>query len=256
MFYQLGEQLKVLNAPTAFQGLLNSLNDIMTQYKKFQGAARDAKDLAMANQFLADSLRNFADTEQTELNSAEQTAIQDAIKLNDLLTQRIELLTNEAQTEYDIMTQGVLVNQRTQAQMKITQIQQARNQANRQLEQLNQEINVTQYKVQAESHIFALASTRIALEAQLLVLQNAQTDKDLARIIALQQIVGILNSGKSLTNMDQVLAALGLSSHTAAPASNNSMGYGPAWDIQDSLNELRNRQAAGGWGPMTGYLNS
>jgi hypothetical protein len=254
MFIDLGLQLKVLNSPTQFQGLLGSLKDIMDQYKKFAGAARDAKDLAMANQFLADSLRNFADTQATALNEAEQGAIQDAIKLNDLLRDRKQLLTDEAQTEYDIMTQGVLVNQRTVAMTKMQQIQQARNQMNIQLQQMDQDIALTTYKVNSEKQIFDLATTRIDLEAQLLKLQEAQTDKEILRIEALVQIVKMLQSGTPLTNMDQILAALGLNSAMASPAPLGNGGMGGS--IEDWLNNIRANRARGGFGGAAGYLYS
>lgn len=254
MFYDLGNQLKVLNSPTQFQGLLGSLKDITDQYKKFAGAARDAKDLAMANQFLADSLRNFADTQATALNEAEQTAIQDAVKLNDLLVQRQQLLTEEAQTEYDIMTQGVLVNQRTVAMTKMQQIQQARNQTNLQLQQIDQDIALTTYKVQSEQQIFHLATTRIGLEAQLLVLQEAQTDKEMLRIKALLQVVTMLNSGTPLSNMDQILAALGLTPPSSTITT--PMGLGGGGSLEDLMNEIRNNRARGGFGSAAGYLYS
>lgn len=254
MFIDLGNQLKVLNAPTQFQGLLGSLKDIMDQYKKFAGAARDAKDLAMANQFLSDSLRNFAETQQTALNDAEQTAIQDAIKLNDLLRDRQQLLTDEAQTEYDIMTQGVLVNQRTVAMQKMQQIQQARNQMNLELQRIDQDIALTTYKVNSERQIFNLATTRIDLETQLLVLQEAQTDKEMLRIKALQQIVELLNSGKSITNMnDLILALFGSSSSTTTVSGTNNASQG---DIEGWLNNIRAGRARGGFSSQIGYLYS
>jgi hypothetical protein len=209
----------------------------------------------MANQFLADSLRNFADTQATALTQAEQSAIQDAIKLNDLLTQRQQLLTDEAQTEYDIMTQGVLVNQRTVAMTKMQQIQQSRNQMNLQLQQMDQEIAATSYRVDAERQIFNLASTRIGLELQLTEVQNALTDKDILRIKALQQVVQMINSGTPLTTMDQVIAALfgSVQSVQAPPNGNGLMNRG---DIEAMLNELRNRRAQGGFSGMAGYLYS
>lgn len=253
MFYELEQNLKVLNAPNQFQSLLGQLKDIFLQYKKFAGAARDAKDLAMANQFLADSLRNFADTEMTSLNQAEESAIQDALKLNDLLVQRQELITSEAQQEYDIMTQGVLVNQRTQAMTKMNQIQLARNQTNLELEKLNQEIDVTNYKVNAERQIFNLATTRIGLELELTAIQNRLTDKDILRIQALQQVVSVLQSGGQFDSFDSLLSALGLAS-SVSPTKNTMIGGNQ--DLQDILNEMRANRARSGFGGQVGYLHS
>jgi hypothetical protein len=252
MFVDLGNQLKVLNAPTQFQSLLGSLNDIFMQYKKFKEAAGNATQLAQANEYLSASLRNFADTEGTALNQAEQQAIQDALQLNQLLTQRYELMTNEAQSEYDIMTQGVLINQRTAAQTKMFQIQQDRNQYNLQLDQLNQQISLTKYKVDSESKIFNLATTRIALEAQLLALQESQTDKDMLRIKALQQVVELLASGQSISTIDQLLNRLGLSNDAAT-----NVTTGPSTSsITNMLNKVRNSQAASGWGNTTSYIHT
>lgn len=221
------KQVDILSAGSPAMGdLLNNLDQIIQKYTQFAGAARNAQDLAQANNYLVLSLKNFAATQMNDLNSAEETAIQDAIKLNDLYVQRQQLLTQDAQQEYDIMTQGIITRQRSTAQSKMAQIELMKQQEAIQLQNMNQEISITQYKVNSEKQIFTLASTRIGLEAQLLAAQEVQTNYDMQRIIALNSLVakiaspdfqGALTKGLNFNIGDpgtqaflNLLAALGL----------------------------------------------
>jgi hypothetical protein len=188
------KQVEILGAPLGMQDSLNSLDQIIEKYKQFQGAAATATDLANANNFLALSLRNFAQSTGKELSDAEQQAIQDAIKLNDLYVQRQDILNTFAQTQRDIMTEGVQIYQRTNAQTKMEKLQAATYDRDVQLQKINQEIALTQAKVTAESQIFQLATTRIGLETQLLQLQEAQVGMDMQRIASLSALVNAFSN--------------------------------------------------------------
>jgi hypothetical protein len=218
MMEDLATQVSILQAPTDLQSALGDLDSLIKKYQEFAGAASNAMELAQANEYLSLSIKNLADTTQKDLDSAEQTAIEDAIKLNDLYDQRNQLLADYASQEYDIMTRGVLVYQRTLAQSKMQELQQAQKNRDQQLDKLNQEIALTKYKVDAENKVFTLATTRMTLEAQLLKLQDAAIDKDMIRIKALQQVVAALNaSGGSITSIQQALALLGLGAASGLP---------------------------------------
>src|SRR5262249_22589410 len=148
----------------------------------------NTEDLAAANEWLTRSLQQYSITVQEDFNQANEDAINDALKLNDLLFQRQQLIDQINDQIQGVLSQGVLGRQATRAQTAGEQIYQIKQAADRQLEQLNAQISATQYRVNAEQQIFSLASTRIGLETQLLTLQNAQTDKDMARIQALSDL--------------------------------------------------------------------
>lgn len=188
------EQMAILQMPSSAQGYLSDLKGILEQYEKFEGAAQNAKDLADANQFLVTSLKNYEDNLENELATDNEKAIQDALQLNDLIYSRTQAIQQYNQQLQSIMSQGVLTRQQTRAQSIGSQVQQLNQSYSRQMEQLNEEISAAQYKVTAEQQMFSIASTRVGLEAQLLTLQNRQTDLDMVRIAALQSLVAQLGS--------------------------------------------------------------
>jgi len=208
----LHQSLMVMSQPQQFQEYISSLDQIIQKYQQFASAASgNAQEVALANQYLTDSLKNYVTTLDQNLNQAQQQAINDAIQLIDLEHQRQQLINSEAQQEYDILTQGVMVRQRTTAMTKGQQIGELRYQRDMQLQQMNEQIALTQHKVDAETKIFGLAKTRIGLEAQLLEAQEAQADYQVQQIQALAQVVSALQSGLSggqlMSQLSQLFAA-------------------------------------------------
>jgi hypothetical protein len=205
----LNEQLTVLRAPRDMQELLGTVEQIVKQYQQFEGAARNARELADANEYLVRSIQNYEDNLETQLAEDNQKAIQDALQLNDLLQQRTDLVNQLAEQEMAVLTRGVLVRQPTRAMTAGAEIQRLEVEAQKRLDALNMEITVVTHRVEAENRIFQLATTRVDLETQLLISQNRQTDKDMARIVQLRDFV------QSLPN---VVAALGAAPPGTAPA--------------------------------------
>ena len=117
------------------------------------------------------------------------------LQLNDLMYQRSQLLLQYNNQVQGVLSQGVLTRQMTRAQTAGQQIEQLSVAFTRQMEQTNEEISATQFKVQAEGQIFNLATTRVGLETQLLQLQNSQTSLDMVRIAGLSALVAQLQSG-------------------------------------------------------------
>lgn len=205
----LHQSLMQIAQPTQFQEYISSLDQIIQKYQQFASAAQgNAQEVALANQFLTDSLQNYVSTLEQNLNQAQQQAIQDALQLINLEYQRQQLINSEAQQEYDILTQGVMVRQRTTAMTKGQQIGQLRYQRDMQLQQMNEQIALAQHKVDAESKIFNLAKDRIGLETELLVAQEEQADYQVKQIQALAQVVAALQSGLSGGQLMQQLSQL------------------------------------------------
>ena len=205
----LTSSLITISQPIQYQEYMNSLDQIIQKYQEFASAAQgNSEEMAKANQYLNLSLQNYITTLNQNLNQAQQTAIQDALTLINLEYQRQQLINQEAQQEYDILTQGVLTRQRTTAMTKGQEIGQLRYQRDMQLEQMDEEIALNQAKVDAETKIFGLATTRIGLEQQLLAAQEEAANYQIAQVLALSQVVGDLTSGMSSGEIMQQLTAM------------------------------------------------
>ena len=220
---QLYEQVNTVGA-SPLNAFTQQLQQIITQYTQFAGAATTTEQLATATEWLTKSLQGYAQTQMTAMNQAETGAIQDAIQLNDLYVQRNELLQQEANTEYNIMTQGILTRQQTTAQSKMEQIALMKQQDSLQLQNLNEQISAAQFRVDAEKQIFNLATTRVGLEMQLLAMQNQSTTLQMAQVAALQQVVMAMQSG----NFQSIVTG-GLNLNTNAP------GYQAFWNLLQAL---------------------
>src|ERR1039458_240263 len=220
---QLYEQVNTVGA-SPLNAFTQQLQQIITQYTQFAGAATTTEQLATATEWLTKSLQGYAQTQMTAMNQAKTGAIQDAIQLNDLYVQRNELLQQEANTEYNIMTQGILTRQQTTAQSKMEQIALMKQQDSLQLQNLNEQISAAQFRVDAEKQIFNLATTRVGLEMQLLAMQNQSTTLQMAQVAALQQVVMAMQSG----NFQSIVTG-GLNLNTNAP------GYQAFWNLLQAL---------------------
>jgi hypothetical protein len=206
---QLDEQIAVLSQPTAFQQYASSLDTIIQKYQQFASAAQGSTQaVANAQLYLNESLQQYVQTLSVQLNQAQQQAIQDSLQLLDLEYQRQQIINQEAQQEYDVLTQGVLVRQRTTAMTKGQEIGQLRYQRDMQLQQIDEQIALQQYKVQTEQQIFDLATTRIGLETQLLSLQEAQAGLQGQQTAALLQVVQQLQAGMASGSLMNSITSL------------------------------------------------
>lgn len=199
-------ELDVLRSPAPYQQAVQNLQGIIDKYKEFAGATNNS---AEAQEYLAKSVQQYADAQKDQLSQADQAAIQDAIQLNDLYTQRQQLLDDTAKQQYDIMTAGVLTRQRTVAQTKASQLQDLKAQTDLQMQQINQQINLQKFRVDAENEIFNLTVDRVTLESQLLAMQKEQTNDEIRRIAALQVLVGSLKAGTSVADIQRLITTLG-----------------------------------------------
>jgi hypothetical protein len=207
---QLDQQVGILSNPQPFQQYVQSLDTIIQKYQQFSSAAAgNAQAVANAQTFLNSSLQAYVTTLGQQLNQAQQSAIQDSLTLLNLEYQRQQIINQEAQQEYDILTQGVLTRQRTTAMTKGQEIGQLRYQRDMQLEQMDEQIALQQYKVQTEQQIFQLATTRVGLEMQLLTLQESQAGYQNEQTAALLQVVQELQGAMASGSLMSSIGALG-----------------------------------------------
>jgi hypothetical protein len=160
---------------------------INKQVQDYIGAGGSAANAAA---MLSEQLYAMRNNAMDEYNQSEQTAIQDAISLNSLLQQRVQLQKTFAQQEFDLINADAVERRGTGAVSRGKQLADLQEQESQQLNDLNYQIQTAQMKVTAESKVFKIASdinelhreddalTLAALEQQL---QKAQ---DLKKIIA------------------------------------------------------------------------
>lgn len=189
----LQQQLDSLGTPTAYQSIISQVASVVQQYEQFASAAQNAQQLAQANEFLAQSLQQMSQTDIDTLNQDEQSAVNNALQLNQLLNQRNQLQYQYLQQVESIQGQGTLTRDQTSAQSKYSQLYQAQVNYSNSLDQINQQIDLAQYQVQAAQTVFNLATTKAGLEAQSLQLQEVGINEDMARIAAMQNLVATLN---------------------------------------------------------------
>lgn len=207
---QLNQQVAILSTPTAFQSYVQSLDQIIQKYQQFASAAAgNAQEVGNAQLFLNESLQQYVTTLGQQLNQAQQQAIQDGLTLLNLEYQRQQIINQEAQQEYDILTQGVLTRQRTTAMTKGQEIGQLRYQRDMQLQQMDEQIALQQYKVSTEQKIFDMATTRIGLEMQLLSLQEGQASFQSEQTAALLQVIQQLQAAMASGSLQNEITALG-----------------------------------------------
>lgn len=200
---QLNQQLAVLAAPTGYSDIIDSLEQIIQKYQQFASAAQgNTAAVAQANQFLVDSLQQYAQTLGDQVNQAEQSAISDALQLIQLQQEAADMQNKLAEENFGILTQGVAARQQSEAQTKGQQIEANDEQYNQQMTQLNQEMALTQFKVTAQEKIFGLASDQNDLEAQMLQLQEQaateQYKQVAAEVASLAELTSALANGGTL----------------------------------------------------------
>jgi chromosome segregation ATPase len=182
------QNLAVLQTHSTVLGqVLSTWTQINKQVKDYLDAGGSA---AKAAEFLSLSLEQQLTTAQNSLRDAESQALQDAMQLNDLLTQRVNLAKQFAQQEFALRNQDALEragNPAIAAALAYQQ-QQAANAA--QLTALDQQITLYTSRVSMEKQVFNLAQSTTDLQAEsnrlnLSALQQTiQGWKDLQKIIA------------------------------------------------------------------------
>jgi len=203
IFERFDEQLELLRTGEAFREVAANVREVIREFQAYVDAGGN---LARANEFLSLSLQEIRAASATALAEGEEQAIENVLRLNQLLLKREQILADAADRERDIRTRGVLERQQTVAQTKAQEIEAVRRQRDERLAEIDQEIRVLQLKVDAESSVFEVATDRIALETRLLELKAAEFDREVAQLAALRDIVaGIVPTAAGLAGLTPAL---------------------------------------------------
>jgi hypothetical protein len=235
--------MEQISAPEASQALVQPIQAIIQSYQQYILAGGN---VATANQFLQASFQNLVTQGLNTLNNAEQSAVNNALNYNNLLLQRQQLIQSTNQQIQDVMSQGVAVQQMPEGVQKAQELEQIQINSQNQMDQLDQQIAVSNHQLQNEQKIFQLATTRVGLETQLVQLQDAQLDQQDASTAALMQEVAAF-SGATPTNLPTALNMIGLGGQYINPSTEPGLMPTPPVPTGiaaiDEQNELQYQQA-------------
>lgn len=171
---------------SALSDFYNTWVNINKQITDYINAGGDA---ATAQKFLSDSLRQQLQTATDNYNSGFQTAVQDALQLNDILQQRVDLIKQEAQSEFNIINADAIERRESGAVLAGTQLNEQRQQYQKQLDALNTQISLTQQKVDLESTIYSINMSIADLHARDNALQIAALQEQIQKAQAYKEIM-------------------------------------------------------------------
>lgn len=176
-----------------------SVNKQVQQYIAAGGQA------STAYQYLSDSLTGLKQQAGNALLTGEQTAIQDALQLNDLLQQRILIEKQQSMSNFSLLTQDSVERRGSNAVNIGVQLQLQKQQQALQMQTMNSQITGLQQQVYQYQQIYQISSNT----ADLLSTQNRLQSEALAQQISqLQQYAEIYtniftnaNGGSSMTSL-------------------------------------------------------
>lgn len=180
-------------------------SDVLQQWlSDWQGINKQVKDYidavgptgyVAAGQFLTLTLQQKRKELQDQMTEAEQSAVQDALQLNDLLKQRNDLETNYKNTVFELETADSLARRTAGAVTRGREIQAATKQYNDERDALDYQIKSLTQRVDIERQVFNLSADTAKLRSQALdlELQKVMTQK--------QQWIDILNLIKQTASL-------------------------------------------------------
>jgi len=211
-------------------------------------------NIATAQQALNATLQQMQTQSQNALNQANDTAVQDAINLNGLLEQRLQLTMQYNQQVFAVVNQGS-IQRKAGAVTQGMQLEQLAAQYAQQMTTLNSQIDLAQQKVTLESKVFDIATNINDLHAQDAKLQVDALNQQILQWKALQEIVadisktasggftvtpGLFNPLPSTINVELKLAGYTLTATgVVQPNGSVTTPSGPSLDDQLQQN-LRN----------------
>jgi hypothetical protein len=201
-----------------------------------------------ATQALSAELQKMQIDAQNSLHQANDQAVQDAINLNGLLQQRLNLTQQYNEQVFQVVNQGSIQRQQG-AVTQGMQLAQLAAQYAQQLNDLDSQISLAQQKVAAESQIFTIAQNINDLHAQDAQLQMDALNYQLQQYQALQKIVagitqdasgvftaapGLFNALPTTINIELNLAGYTLTA-TGTIAPGQSTPTGATGSLSDQL---------------------
>lgn len=225
------EVLRINN--DALATFLKTWQDINKQVKDYLDAGGDVNK---ANEFLSLSLQQAQHKAQDELNAGEQQAIQDALQLNDLLTQRVNLIKDFKRQEFDLVNADSLERRQTGAVSRGQQLSNLRAQFDLQLKALDDQIGLTTQKVAKEQEVFDIAKSAAELHRLDDELTLHALDEQITKYKALKDIItGITLGSNGLYGISPTLAGQIGTTVNNINVTVNGVGSGSNQDLANTI---------------------
>jgi hypothetical protein len=168
------------------EDLADDWHAINQQVKEYIGAGGDA---AKAAEFLQLKLRNIKEQATRDLREGEQDAIKDVLRLNDLLQQRIDLVKEFKAREFDLINGDSIERRQSGAISRGQELARLREEHEKQLADLDQEITVLTKKVELEGQVFDINKDIADLRERDTQLQLEALDEEIKRWKDIKTIV-------------------------------------------------------------------
>ncbi len=181
------EQLAIMRLQSEpLEQFEKSWRDINKQVKEYLDAGGD---VAKANEFLTLSLAKLRDDTARALRDGEEEAIQDAIRLNDLLKERNDLVEEFKRAEFDILNESALERRAAPAVAQGQELARKRKEFQERLTQLDSEIALATKRVDKEREVFNIAQDTAALRVRANELELIALDEQLQKYRDMLSIV-------------------------------------------------------------------
>lgn len=166
--------------------------DINKQVKEYLAAGGDASKAA---EFLSAQLGRIKEQAIDDLSSAEQSAIQDVIRLNELLEQRNQIVSDFKKKEFDLINADSIERRQTGSIARGKELAELREAAAKNIADLDSQIKLQTVRVDKEREIFNLSTNLAELRRRDEELTLLALDKQLDKLRELQSVVGSITSG-------------------------------------------------------------
>lgn len=189
---------------SVLQGIQQQWTQIVDSVQKYLSAGGDA---VLATQYLSYELQQMQKDAQAQLDSANQTAIQDAISLNGLLQQRVDLENQFARQQFDSVNSDSIEKRQAGAISRAADLAQQQQQYQEQLDALNYQITTATQKVTLESTVFSIATDINDLHRQDDNLTLKALDDQISKYNDLKSLVNSIyqNAGGAFTSNNPLL---------------------------------------------------
>jgi hypothetical protein len=193
VFQEFNNQLTSLRLQSDTLGQINSQwQSINQEVAKYLDAGGDA---AKANDMIQLGLQQIVRQAGAELTQGYDQAVQDAIRLNDLALQRLDLQKQFKQQEFGLINADSIERTQAGAVSRAQQLKDLRQQYTKSLDDLDSQISLESKKVTAERQIFDIATSISDLHRQDEALQLASLQMQLQKYKDLQNAVSSITSG-------------------------------------------------------------
>jgi hypothetical protein len=138
----------------ALQQIQSQWTSIVKTVQQYLSAGGDATS---ATKYLSYQLEKMQADAQSQLDDANQQAIQDAIALNDLLKQRVTLAKDFEREKFDLLNEDSLERRKAGSVTRGQRIKELEEEHQKRLGELDQQISLQTRKVEMEAKVFNLS---------------------------------------------------------------------------------------------------